>query len=274
MSEKEIKANAAKPRKCPLYKLEFIQSYKSLIIWTIVCIVLMALYIGLWPALQLLSEAAGGAGIEDMGIAFPAYLLAQLGSGWVFIGVLYGSVLGCSLVNSNFRNGSLAMLYTQNFTRNRILSIKFLRGLENLVIFNIISAFAILAIVYIIGQSVYIGNFFIATLFATLASLISFILVFGIAALIPKKIKVLYVVIISLVLYLIVSFSALGAMNIDGFGWLAWFSPIGLFTDPVNYNVLLDGFLGINYIMLSVWAGLAVAAIVPGFLLFKKHDLV
>ena len=281
MKLNELKSNKApKFNFGPLYRLERKLNYKALIAFTAIAVAFTVLVIAIYPLMNdmlqdliaMLGQEQGEALAAMMGASdFNSYFIMNGAQSWGLIAVVYGSYLGYTLVASNFKEHSATMLYSLNVTRNKVLNSKIARLKINVILFNLLTAIISLSVILIYGfEGVSIVNFLIYTLFMTIVTLISGLIMFALSAMDIKGVNTITSIVFPITLVLFATF----AMIDESIRFLQYFSPISLVLTDASETVLSSGFAGINYYVLLAWAGLAVVLLPFAYYKFNKKDLI
>lgn len=276
MKLSEVKSTNSK-KLSPLFKLERNLNYKALIIFSLVAGILLFINIALFPMMDsvLKGMAKYFEGnpelqevVESLGnMSIGTYFSAQASQAWVFIGAIYAGFLGCRLINSNFKDGSYEMLYTQNISRTKIVVNKLLRLVINVVLFNLVCAiFGIVSLaIWGKGQFQFL-NFFGYFIFAVVATLQVGVFSFALALLGRRKYTTLLSVLVAVVFYIFANIASGGS----SLQFIEYFTPLAVsFADVVG-----SGFKVVNYYSFAIWFVVPAVLLFFGIKNYKNTDLI
>lgn len=200
---------------------------------------------------------------------FSSFFVSQVGSTWALISLIFSAYLGYNLVASNFNQGSSSVLYTLNYSRNKVLSHKYARMVINTTLLNAFLFASSLTTIAVMNYSISYLNFGLFALGIWLASVLVGTVVFGLSALNHKKLSAALVILLPTVMFM----ASIMFVLSDSLAWLSYLSPASIFINAQN-SVLYSGLSAVNYWVLVLWAGLAVATLLLGLQKFNKKDLI
>ena len=278
MKLSELKQEKTSKIKSPLYVIERKANLKPLIAFSIISAVMLFIAISLFPLLddvmlQLQQMFEGNPEMQNMLAAaigtqnITSYFVAQAGQSWALFGGVYAAYLGCKLVSGNFKDGSYEMLYTQNLSRNQILTQKLIRLVINLLIFSLVNAvLGFVALLIWGGGDFSILKYLLYALFVTLMTLQTGVFSFAIATFAHKKYSTMASILMVVAMYFVVTF----ALSVESLSFLNCFTPFALvYVDVFNASMQT-----VNIISLIVWTIIPAVLTFLGFKNFKNTDLV
>ena len=267
-----------------IFKFEFKRQFKSLMIWSVVCSVLVVLFMALFPSMKDMGmqELVG----DKLGSLPPAILEAFNISGMMdfsnikdFMGYclqyivmaagIYGAILGVSALNREEKEGTIGFLYSKPVTRSKIVTSKILTQVVIMFIFIFIVGAVTMAIGVMVKpeelktidllmdiKTIYIGMAFLSYTFMAIGFLISM--------LIKAKSNVTG---IALGVFFTSFFVGVIGKLKDSLDWLIYLSPTDYF---IPAKVLNDGF-ELKYMIIAL---VIIIVIVAGtYIIYNKKDL-
>lgn len=266
-----------------IFKVEVKQGIKSLAIWSLVCILLIILFMSMFPSMR-------DAGMQDLvgtklGAMPPALLEAfnltdapdfsKLNEYFAYVfqyiviaGCIYAGMLGAKSLIKEESEGTIEFLYAHPASRTKIVTMKLLSSMLLFYLFAMVMAIASIAMSFAVKPDdlkvldmmmdiklLYSGFFLVGLVFMAIGFLISTIIP-NLRLAMPVSIGFFFVT------YLLGIFAGM----IDQLEFLKYLSP---FYYAVPSQIIKHGFEGIN-IMLSFV--IIVITITSTYLVYKKKD--
>ncbi len=262
----------------PLYCLERKNNLKQLIVFSIVAAVLTLIttlmFLLVDDMLKMLQEMFKDnqelydqLGSAMSAATLPGYFVANAGSIWGLIGVVYAAYLGNKLINGNLKDNSFEMLYTLEYSRTKILMSKLLRLVINVVVFNIaVAIFGFIGVAIVGFDQVNYANYLLYVLTQIICCLQVGIISFGLTCLLTRK----FGTILSIVVACVFNFVSEMAITGASYKFLEYLSPCFSSYAPI----LSNGLIGFNFISLAIWTFVAAVAIFVGVKKFNKSDII
>lgn len=267
-----------------IFKFEFKRQFKSLMIWSVVCSVLVVLFMALFPSMKDMGmqELVG----DKLGSLPPAILEAFNISGMMdfsnikdFMGYclqyivmaagIYGAILGVSALNREEKEGTIGFLYSKPVTRSKIVTSKILTQVVIMFIFIFIVGAVTMAIGVMVKpeelktidllmdiKTIYIGMAFLSYTFMAIGFLISM--------LIKAKSNVTG---IALGVFFTSFFVGVIGKLKDSLDWLIYLSPTDYF---IPAKVLNDGF-ELKYMIIALV--IIIVSVAGTYIIYNKKDL-
>lgn len=258
LKQKNIKTKATSP----LFKMESKQNANKLFAFAILTALLVLVAVPFYNYLQ-------SAGVQYSFADFNEYFSVQALLTWGLLNIVYASYLGTRIITSDFKKGSSTMLYSLNFSRNKILNHKLLRLVINIVVLNLsVAIVGGLAIVLFEG-GLSIANFAVMTMVFVIVGLQAGALAFSLTLLNYKKGSVALSVTAAIVLVVISSISSLAT----GLESLSYVSPLVALLNGGSFNVMAHGLEAVNLAALAVWTFIPLFVLPFGYMRFNKSDL-
>ncbi|MBP5651769.1 MAG: ABC transporter permease subunit [Clostridia bacterium] len=236
------------------------------IFWSLLIAGMMVVTISMFP---IVAKAVKGlpeeikqylSGMENIN----NYFEAEASELWVLFICIYGAVLSFNMVTKELKGTACEVVYTSPASRGEILRSKAIYVLINVTIANVfVAAFSYMSLC-IWGDPFSLGNFFVYTLFAWLATLVVSYFAFGMCVFMGKKMSPLSIIAILAFVYIMAMFS----QNVQV---LSYFTPLS----AISGGILINGFGGVQQygIPLIIWMSAAVVINVLGFCKFKNSDI-
>ena len=266
-----------------IFRMEVKKSLKSLTIWSIACILLVILFMSMFPTMkdsgmqELVDTKLGAmppALLEAFNLAdapdfsklneYFAYVFQYI----VIASSIYAGVLGAKTLIKEETEGTIEFLYAQPASRSRIVTMKILSSLAIFYLFTMIMSLAsmVMAIavkpvdlsvmdIIIDMKLLYSGLFLVGLVFMSIGFLIS-VLIKHLRLAMPLIIGIFFVS------YLLGTFSSM----IEQLEFLKYFSP---FHYAVPSEIIKNGFEQIN-ILLSF--AIIVITITGTYHIYRKKD--
>lgn len=151
-----------------IYKMEVKKGFKSMLIWSVICVLLTILFMSMFPSMQdsgmqqlvkteldvmppALLKAFGLEDAPDFSKLkeYFAYVFQYL----MMAGVIYGGLLGSKALVKEESEGTIEFLYAQPVKRSKIVTMKILSATTLFALFVIIIAFSSLLISFVVKSS-------------------------------------------------------------------------------------------------------------------------
>ncbi len=265
----------AKNRKacCSLYKNELRLQAKPIYWWFGVLALLILISIMVYPVVDSIIgslTAEERAELESMGAVFEydsitAYFLVECVQTHIVGGMLFACCFASLALSRDFKRGTYELLYTNALSRRQVLATKFSALVTVVLILNVF-----LLIVELVGMAIIdfkgidIVPILAFALFGILVQLIVASIVFGIIICKPQKLGLGVAIGLPLVLYFV---SAIATAVRSSAKWVENLSPLSIFS-----GMKVGAPFDINYLVLGIFALLAVIVIVLGFRRNQKID--
>lgn len=266
-----------------IFKMEVKQGFKPLMIWSIVCILLIILFLSMFPSMkdsgmqELVQTKMGAmppALLEAFNLAdapdfsklneYFAYAFQYI----VMAGCIYAGMLGAKALIKEESEGTIEFLYGQPAGRTRIVTMKLLSSFALFYSFIIIMTVASLLMSMAVKPAdleladllmdmklLYSGMFLIGLVFMAIGFLIS-VLIKHLRLAMPLSIGIFFVT------YLLGVFSGM----VDQLEFLKYFSP---FYYAVPSELLKNGFDKVNIALSLV---IIILSIAGTYLVYRKKD--
>lgn len=266
-----------------IFKMEFKKGLKPLAIWSIVCTLLIILFMSMFPSMK-------DSGMQELvdtklGSMPPAILEAfnltdapdfsKLNEFFAYVfqyifmaGCIYAGMLGGKSLIKEESEGTIEFLYAQPASRGKIVTSKFLASLAQFYLFVIIMAIASILISIAVKPSdlklmdlfmdmklLFSGFFLVGSVFLCIGFLIS-VLIPHLRLAMPTSIGIFFAT------YLLGMFSDM----IDKLEFLKYLSP---FHYAVPSKILKNGFDTINVVLALV---ISVISLTSVYFIYKKKD--
>jgi len=209
-------------------------------------------------------ESAGGA-LDFSSVT--AYFLGECVQTHVLGGTLFACCFASLALARDFKRGTYELLYTNALSRRQVLTTKYLALVSIVVILNVF-----LLVVELVGMCIVdfkgidIVPILAFVLFGMVVQLVVATIVFGITSCRPQKFGLGIAIGLPLVLYFVSAIATALSSNAD-WKWVKYLSPFSIF-DAIKVGAPFD----INYLVLGIFALLAVIVIVSGFRRNQKID--
>jgi ABC-2 type transport system permease protein len=266
-----------------IFKMEVKKGFKSLVIWSVVCILLIILFMSMFPSMKdsgmqelvntkmgaippALLEAFNLKDVPDFSKLnqFFAYVFQYI----VIAGSIYAAILGAKSLIKEESEGTIEFLYAQPVSRTRIVTMKLLSSLVIFYLFVMIMAVASTLMSLAVKPDdlktidlimdiklLFSGFFLVGLVFMAIGFLIS-VLVPHLRLAMPVATGVFFVT------YLLGTFSGM----IDSLKFLKYFSP---FHYAVPAEVIKNGIKGVNIVLSLIIITLSIAAT---YFVYRKKD--
>ena len=266
-----------------IFKIEVKQGIKSLVIWSIVCILLIILFMSMFPSMkdagmqELVDTKLGAlppALLEAFNLAespdfsklseYFAYVFQYI----VIAGYIYAGMLGAKSLIKEESEGTIEFLYAHPASRTKIVTMKILSSITLYYLFIMIMAIASVAMSFVVKPDdlkaidllmdmklLYSSIFLIGLVFMAIGFLISAI-VSNLRLAMP----------ISMGLFFVTYLLGIFAGMIDQLEFLRYLSP---FYYAVPSEIIKNGFQPINLILSLV---IIAVSITSTYLIYKKKD--
>ncbi len=266
-----------------VFKMEFKKGLKPLVIWSIICILLMILFLSMFPSMK-------DSGMQElvntkMGAMPPALLEAfnlkdvpdfsQLNQYFSYVfqyivisGYIYASLLGAKTLIKEESEGTIEFLYAQPISRTKLLTMKYLAAFALFYVFILIIGCASILMALVVKPEdlevfqlfmdfklMFSGLFLVGIVFMSVGFLLS--------ALIPHLRLAMP---LSIGLFFISYILGIFAGMIEKFKFFRYFSP---FHYAVPSELIKDGFDPI-YIVLALI--ITAVSCVISYTLYRKKD--
>lgn len=266
-----------------IFKMEFKKGFKSLMLWSIICVALTVLFMSMFPSMkdsgmqELVNtkmDALPPAMLEAFNLKdIPDFTKLNQYFAYVFqyiviAGCIYAGMLGAKSLIKEESEGTIEFLYAQPVSRNKILTMKILSSLLLFYIFIVITAVASMVIALAVKPSdlkvidvimdfklLFGGFFLIGVVFMAMGFLIS-VLIKNVRLAMPVSTGIFFVT------YLLGMFSGM----IDKLEFLKYFSP---FHYAVPSELIKKGIHTTN-IVLSIL--IIVCSITATYTIYRKKD--
>lgn len=267
-----------------IFKFEFKRLLKSCIIWSVVCGMMIALFMSLFPSMadmgmqQLVNDKMSGLSVDmlkafniDAGTDFSdifnymAYVIQYI----AMASAVYGAILGVNSLIKEESQGTIEFLYSKPIKRGKIVSYKLLSIISiyflYIVIIGATNIFVCMAVkpdnvelmdLFINIKIVYMGMFILGLVFMFIGMFIS-ALVKSDKGGIPISIGIFFVS------YL---FGIIGKLKED-FEFLKYFSPFDYYAPG---DLLKNGF-EMKYVIIGIC--IMIVSIVSTYLIYNRKDM-
>lgn len=267
-----------------IFKFEFKRLLKSCLTWSVVCGLMIALFMALFPTMadmgiqELVNDKMGALSVDmlkafniDAGMDFSdifnymAYVIQYI----AMASAVYGAILGVNALIKEESQGTIEFLYSKPIKRSKIVTTKLLSIiLIYFVYIVIIGAITIIVSLFVKPdnveivdlliniKTVYMGMFILGLVFMSIGMLIS-ALVKSDKGGIPISIGIFFV---SYFLGII------GKLK-DSFNWLKYFSPFDYYAPS---EILKDGF-EVKFIIIGIC--LIIISIISSYFIYSKKDM-
>lgn len=268
-----------------IFKMEVKKGFKSLSIWTIVCIALTILFMSMFPSMK-------NSGMQElvntkMGALPPAMLEAfnlkdipdftKLNEYFAYIfqyiaiaGCIYAGMLGAKALIKEESEGTIEFLYAQPVSRTKILTMKLLSSVVLFYLFVALTAAASIVIALMVKPAdlntidmimdfklLFGGFFLVGLVFMSIGFLISTLI---------KSLKLAMP--LSTGLFFVTYILGILAGTIDKLKFLKHFSP---FHYAVPFELIKNGFKTTNLVISIV---IILCTVSTTYLLYRKKDFI
>jgi ABC-2 type transport system permease protein len=269
--------------KMNIFKMEFKKGLKPLATWSVICILLIILFMSMFPSMkdsgmQELVSTKLGAMPEALLDAFNlkdapdfsklneyfAYVFQYI----VIAGCIYAGMLGAKALIKEESEGTIEFLYAQSVSRTKIVTMKLLSSLALFYLFAVIMGAASILMSMAVKPAdlklldlftdmkiMFSGFFLIGVVFMSIGFLVSAVIPHLRLAL-PISIGTFFVT------YLLGTFAGM----IDELKFLKYFSP---FHYAVPSEILKYGFATVNIVLAFI---ISILCIAGTYLVYKKKD--
>lgn len=262
-----------------LLRKEFRERRVSLVLYSVACILLVWLYVALWPSLQAQAQTLSkvfesmpkgilkGFGIEGTGLESVDSLLAgkQFGFVWPILLIIIALSSSARAIAGEIENNTIGTLLSQPLSRTKIYWNKYVSALAGLLVFTVVTSLSTIVItkLYSIDSSAwaYVQLAALASLFG--ASILS--LGFLVSASSNERSRVYSAVGgILLLMYVLNIISGIQ----DRFHSLQYISVFHYFdvNQPLNHHNL-------SLASCALFAIVAIISAVAGYVVFTKRDI-
>lgn len=256
-----------------LYKNELRLQVKPIYWWFGVLAVLIFISLMIYPVVDSIMgslTAEERAELESMGAVFDyssvtAYFLTECVQTHIVGGMLFACCFASLALARDFKRGTYELLYTNALSRRQVLLTKFSALVSAILMLNVFLLFVELVGMCIIDfKGIDIVAILAFALFGIIVQLIVASIVFGIIICKPQKLGLGVAIGLPLVLYFV---SAIAASVASSAKWVENLSPLTIFN-----GMKVGAPFDINYLVLGIFALLAVIVIVLGFRRNQKID--
>jgi ABC-2 type transport system permease protein len=266
-----------------VFKMELKRGLKPLAIWSVVCVLLIILFMSMFPSMKdsgmqeivnTKMDALPKAVLEAFNLKdIPDFTKLNQYFAYVFqyiviAGAIYGGILGAKSLIKEESEGTIEFLYAQPISRCKIVTMKIISSLVIFYIFVVIMAVATIGISLIVKPSdlkiidlvmdmklLFSGLFLIGLVFMSIGFLISVIINNARLAM-PMSTGIFFIT------YLLGTFSGM----IEALEFLKYLSP---FHYAVPSELIKNGFEGVN-VVISVF--IIVITISTTYFVYRKKD--
>ncbi len=261
-----------------LYLRELKGNLKSFIIWTACIIVLMSLFMAMYPSFasqgNAVNEMLSGFSPELMQIfSFDMIDFTQTMDYYVYIfqyifltALIQFMILGANLLSKEEDSGTINFLYAKPLSRRKIVGVKSLAGITAIAAFFIVYTAAVLVVLASINRTgLDYGAIFLISVSMALGQIMMLSIGMLLSMFITKARAVMSASIgIVLVLYVVSMF-----VNMKSeLNWLKYITPFQYFD---SRTILRSG--GIDWVYIVLSAGIAAAALCISLLIYNRRDL-
>lgn len=266
-----------------VFKVEVKRGFKSLIIWSVVCILLIVLFMSMFPSMkdsgmQELVNTKMDALPEAILDAFnlkDAPDFSKLNEYFAYVfqyiamaGAIYGGILGAKSLIEEESEGTIEFLYAKPISRTKIVTSKILSSIALFYIFIILIAIGSIIIALVVKpadlevinvimdmKKLYLGLFFVGMVFMSIG--------FSISVLIPH---LRLATPISIGTFFITYLLGIFSQMIDSLEFLKYFSP---FNYAVPSEIIKNGFDTTNILLGLI---ISIICITLTYIIYRKKD--
>jgi len=253
---------------------------KSLFIYIIISIILMWMYVALFPSMQeqaeTLSEAfasypegfmkAFGVDLDTLFLTIESFLAAEHYSLiWPLLVIILGISLGASAIAGEVDEGTMEILLAQPLSRLHIFWGKYIAGLTLLFVFSFVSVFSVIPFALLHNVDVQLANH----LYVAIVGLLFGITIFSISMMLSSLFSARGRV-VSIIAGLLIGMYALNLVaslkeSLENFKYLSFFH----YYD--SNAAIIDS--EIYFLSIAVFVGITVLCSIAGSMIFMKRDV-